>query len=83
MAAQNQIEVSKAMQAHAAWENAVKAQQEGAELTEEQTAALTVWNERLKEAKPDQKTLQKEIDARHGSYFRSGSASTSAGRDRQ
>ena len=68
-AAWTQLDLHHAMKTHDAWQAAVSAQQAGHTLTSEQTEAIERWQARIKESKPDAKTLQQDIDAHRGSYF--------------
>jgi uncharacterized protein len=62
------FDLHQAMKTHASWQAAVTAQESGAQLSREQTAAMDAWKQFVAERKPDAQALQKVIEPRRHSY---------------
>lgn len=68
MAAWNAKDTWRTLQAHDEWRSAVAARQSGARLSEEQTGAISRWEERLKGFQPPPAEIRREVAERTASY---------------
>jgi uncharacterized protein len=68
-AAWNQLDVHNGLQTNAAWREAVKVQESGGVLSAEQSESIDDWKDLVKDMKPGAEKIQKQIEAKRGSYL--------------
>jgi len=68
-AAWSGLETWNGLEKHRAFVEADSLKAAGDSLTAEQAGAIEAWEAMVKESKPDSATIQKEIDAKQGSYW--------------
>lgn len=68
MAAWNAKDTWRTLQAHEEWRSAVTARQSGARLSDEQTGAISGWEERVKRFQPPADEVRRDIAERTASY---------------